>query len=225
VPHPRRRRDKRKEQAEEQKRRVLGDLQRPLATDGMDLPSLRSKIKEMHTRISKLEADKYDLEKRHERQEYDLKELAERQRQVNRQKALKQGLDPEAMNSKFPPKMATASKYDRQIDRRSYGDRKDLYANPPKKKQPKVFHGSARPPSEWGRKETEELDNIRKNRGDEGPKYVEVVKIEGAKPPMAAIPSVMPELDPDDLPKPKSKMIVPEADEPAAEEEAGEEEE
>lgn len=67
------------------------------------LQAVRAKVKELHQRISRLEADKYDLECRHSRQEYDLKELNERQRQISRNKALKKGLDPnEAANSRHP---------------------------------------------------------------------------------------------------------------------------
>lgn len=64
---------------------------------------LRQKIKDMHNRITKLEAARYDLEKRKDRQEYDLKELNERQRQMHRNKALKKGLNPdEAASSRHP---------------------------------------------------------------------------------------------------------------------------
>jgi troponin T len=176
-----------KEQQDEQKKRALADLLKPLDTSGLDVNALRAKIKDLHARIGRLEGQKYDMEKRRDRQEYDLKELNERQRQISRNKALKKGLNPdEVTNSPHPPKVPVASKYDRQIDRRSYHDRLTLFENPPKPPKPAIRHGSARPPSDWGRKESEELENLRKNL--EPPKYQEAVKIEGARPPMEPVP-------------------------------------
>jgi troponin T len=175
-----------KEQQEEQKKKYLSEKVKPLDAGG-DVNALRAKIKELHARITRLEGEKYDMEKRRDRQEYDLKELNERQRQISRNKALKKGLNPdEVTNSPHPPKVPVASKYDRQIDRRSYHDRFSLFESPPKPKKGGIHHGSSRPPSDWGRKENEELENLRKNL--EPPKYQEAVKIEGARPPMEPIP-------------------------------------
>jgi troponin T len=170
-------------------KKIVGELQ-----TSNDIDTLRKQVKAMHQRILKLEASRYDLEKRGERQEYDLKELNDRQRQQSRNKALAKGMDPdEATSSVHPPKLPTASKYDRQIDRRSYGDRRVLFSSDKRSKQKALFHGSARPPNEWGRHESEELEQLRKNM--EPPKYVEAVKVEGAKPPMNAIPVSIPAAD------------------------------
>merc|ERR1711988_1474187 len=88
----------------------------------------KSKAKELWDQIVKLETEKYDLEEKVKRQDYDLKELKERQRQQNRQKALKLGLDPEALTGKYPPKIQLASKFERRVDHRTYTDKMGLFA-------------------------------------------------------------------------------------------------
>uniref|UniRef100_A0A0N5B189 Troponin T n=1 Tax=Syphacia muris TaxID=451379 RepID=A0A0N5B189_9BILA len=152
---------------------------------------LKQTILALHDQIVRSEAEKYDLEKRLEIHEYDLKELTERQKQVARHRALAQGLDPsEALNSKYPPKISVASKFDRQIDRRPFSEIRDIYENPAVARAPSLARGTARPPPEWGRKSNEELDMVRKNL--EQPRYQEVVKIEDAKPPLTPIPLTLP---------------------------------
>merc|ERR1712080_549494 len=85
------------------------------------------KAKELWDTIVRLETEKYDLEERQKRQDYDLKELKERQKQQLRQKAMKKGLDPEALTGKYPPKIRMYSKYERRTDTRTYEDRRKLY--------------------------------------------------------------------------------------------------
>merc|ERR1719210_2129776 len=118
---------KTKEQLEEEKKISLSIRIKPLDVDSMDSDQLQSKAKELWDTIVRLETEKYDLEERQKRQDYDLKELKERQRQQNKQKAIKLGLDPEALTGKYPPKIRMYSKYERRTDTRTYEDRKKLY--------------------------------------------------------------------------------------------------
>merc|ERR1712111_192574 len=118
---------KTKEQLEEEKKISLSIRIRPLELDDMDTEALKSKAKELWDQIVKLETERYDLEEKVKRQDYDLKELKERQRQQNKQKAIKLGLDPEALTGKYPPKIRMYSKYERRTDTRTYDDRRKLY--------------------------------------------------------------------------------------------------
>lgn len=118
---------KTKEQLEEDKKISLSFRIQALEIEGLSIEQLKEKAKELWEAVVKLETEKYDLEERQKRQDYDLKELNERQRQINRNKALKKGLDPEALQGRHPPKLQVASKYERRIDRRSYNDKKNLY--------------------------------------------------------------------------------------------------
>uniref|UniRef100_A0A0M3IVE8 Lebercilin domain-containing protein n=1 Tax=Ascaris lumbricoides TaxID=6252 RepID=A0A0M3IVE8_ASCLU len=117
-----------KQQKAEAKRAFLAAVSKKPDLSSLMVNDLKIRIVQLHQRIVRLEADKYDLEKRHERLEYDLKELREREIQRIRHKAQKMGLDPdEAASSLYPPKINVASKYDRQTDQRSFGDRRELF--------------------------------------------------------------------------------------------------
>merc|ERR1719356_2090511 len=118
---------KTKEQLEEEKKISLSIRIKPLDVEAMDSEQLQSKAKELWDTIVRLETEKYDLTERQKRQDYDLKELKERQKQQLRQKAMKKGLDPEALTGKYPPKIRMYSKYERRTDTRTYEDRRKLY--------------------------------------------------------------------------------------------------
>merc|ERR1712008_504248 len=127
VQDARREMTKTKEQLEEEKKISLSIRIKPLDVDAMDSDQLSGKAKELWDTTVRLETEKYDLEERQKRQDYDLKELKERQKQQLRQKAMKKGLDPEALTGKYPPKIRMYSKYERRTDTRTYEDRKKLY--------------------------------------------------------------------------------------------------
>merc|ERR1712109_414461 len=114
VQDARREMAKTKEQLEEEKKISLSIRIKPLELDGMDSDGLKAKASELWDTIVKLETERYDLEEKVKRQDYDLKELKERQRQQNKQKAIKLGLDPEALTGKYPPKIRMYSKYERR---------------------------------------------------------------------------------------------------------------
>merc|ERR1712141_609481 len=93
VQDARREMTKTKEQLEEEKKISLSIRIKPLDLDAMDGEQLNNKATELWDTIVRLETEKYDL-----------KELKERQKQQLRQKAMKKGLDPEALTGKYPPK-------------------------------------------------------------------------------------------------------------------------
>merc|ERR1711970_1062350 len=114
---------KTKEQLEEEKKIALSIRIKPIDFNALDSDSLKAKGQELWNILVQLETDKYDYEQRRVNQDYELRELKERQKVQLRQKALKKGLDPEALTGKHPPKIRMYSKYERRTDTRTYDDR------------------------------------------------------------------------------------------------------
>merc|ERR1712045_1050357 len=110
---------KTKEQLEEEKKIALSIRIKPLDLEALDSDELKAKVEDLFKTVIQLETDKYDYEQRKLTQELDLKELKERQKAQLRAKALKKGLDPEALTGKYPPKIRMYSKYERRTDTRS----------------------------------------------------------------------------------------------------------
>lgn len=130
---------KSKEQLDKEKKAILKQRIVPLNIDGLDASGLTDKAKELHKLITRLEGEKYDLEKRFKNQQVDMMELAEKARQAN--KVGKDGLkraqigdgETDKIQERFagtPAKILMFSKYERQKDMRNYSDRKNLYVGP-----------------------------------------------------------------------------------------------
>merc|ERR1712180_230880 len=118
---------KTKEQLEEEKKIALSIRIKPLDLEAMDSDELKAKAQELFNIVIALETDKYDYEQKKINQERELAELKEKQKAQLRQKAMKKGLDPEALVGKYPPMIRMYPKYERRTDTRTYDDRKKLY--------------------------------------------------------------------------------------------------
>jgi len=129
---------KSKEQLEAEKQAILSQRtpQKP-DVGSMDEAKLSEKAKELYKELCRLEGEKYDLEKRFKEQQRDMMELAERARSIN--KVGKGGLkrqqldDEDPMASKFagiPAKIEMYSKYERQKDKRNFGEKHVVFHGP-----------------------------------------------------------------------------------------------
>jgi len=118
---------KTKAQLEEEKKVCLSLRIKPLDLEGLETEQLKSKANELWETVIRLETEKYDLEERGKRQGHDLKVLNERQIQRLRLKAVRMGLHAEALTGKYPPKIKTASKFERSTDYKSYEDKQRLF--------------------------------------------------------------------------------------------------
>merc|ERR1711962_160972 len=118
---------KTKAQLEEEKKVCLSLRIKPLDLEGLETEQLRTKANELWETVIRLETEKYDLEERGKRQGHDLKVLNERQIQRLRLKAVRMGLHAEALTGQYPPKIKTASKFERTADNKSYEDKQRLF--------------------------------------------------------------------------------------------------
>jgi len=131
---------KSKEQLEAEKQAILKQRIQPLDIDGADSAKLAEKARELHAQLSRLESEKYDLERRFKNQLGDMLELAERARNMN--KVGKQGTlkriqlgddETDVIQEKFagcPAKIVMYSQFERQKDKRAYDERKTIYKGP-----------------------------------------------------------------------------------------------
>ena len=129
------------EQLEQEKRSVLAQRIPALQVDGKSKEELVEKAKQLHNLLNQLYGSIYELSERFERQKYDMIELGERARQIEKGKAktrksnivhtgLGGGLLSGVMDvtAGSPQKVSLFSRYERVTDRRTYKDRRDIFA-------------------------------------------------------------------------------------------------
>jgi len=198
------------EQLEQEKRSVLTQRVPNLSLDGKTKDQLVDQAKQLHNLLSQLHGAIYELTERFERQKYDMVELSERARQIEKGKAktrksnivhtglgggLFSGLND--ITTQAPTKVSLFSRYERVTDRRTYKDRRDVWASEKKqaemeRERPKAKIKHMTPPPE---------DNPLKKKGE--PRTSKKEKTEGDE----------------DLPAPPEDEDEHHEEEPAEEEE------
>ncbi|RNA36311.1 troponin T-like isoform X8 [Brachionus plicatilis] len=130
------------EQLEQEKRDVISSRLVDLRLDGQNKDDLIRQAQEFHEILISLHSQIYDLNEKYDRQKYDMMELAERARQIEKGKSktrksniVHTGLGGSVFNLQetfphSPGKISLFSRYERVTDRRSFKDRRDLWANP-----------------------------------------------------------------------------------------------
>ncbi|CAF3966097.1 unnamed protein product [Rotaria sp. Silwood2] len=151
------------EQLEQEKRSVLAQRVPALNLDGKTKEDLIEKAKQFHNLLQQLHGAIYELTERFERQKYDMVELTERARQIEKGKAktrksniVHTGLGGgifagvSDVTAKAPPKVSLFSRYERLTDRRTYKDRRDVWATEkksadfvPERPKAKIRHKSS----------------------------------------------------------------------------------
>jgi len=131
---------KSKEQMDIEKQNIILSRIVPFGIEGLDYAGLCERAKALHQVIWNLEANCYDYQQKFERQNYDMMELAERARQMNRGRRKTPTGHTGLGGSVFPwiaqnfatapPKISLFSKYERQKDRRTFGERRLIYQDP-----------------------------------------------------------------------------------------------
>ena len=129
------------EQLEQEKRSVLAQRVPQLSLDGNTKDNLIEKAKHFHNLLQQLHGTIYELTERFDRQKYDMVELTERARQIEKGKAktrkstvvhtgLGGGLftGVNDITSNAQPKVSLFSRYERLTDRRTFKDRRDVWA-------------------------------------------------------------------------------------------------
>jgi hypothetical protein len=134
------------EQLEQEKRSVISQRIPALQVDGKSKEELAEKAKQLHNLLHQLHGAIYELSERFERQKYDMVELTERARQIEKGKAktrksnivhtglgggIFSGVNDVTVTA--PQKVSLFSRYERVTDRRTYKDRRDVWASEKKK--------------------------------------------------------------------------------------------
>lgn len=158
------------EQLEKEKREIISSRLLRLDLNGKTKDDLVKQAEEFYQALISLHSQIYDLTEKHDRQRYDMMELAERARQIEKGKAktrksniVHTGLGGSVFpwlteaTSTAPQKISLFSRYERVTDRRTFKDRRDLWAaEKPKKdfvpEKPKAKIKHIEPPKDGGKK-------------------------------------------------------------------------
>ncbi|CAF0827564.1 unnamed protein product [Rotaria sordida] len=163
------------EQLEQEKRSLLSQRIPALQVEGKSKEELVEKAKQLHNLLHQLHGSIYELTERFERQKYDMIELGERARQIEKGKAktrksnivhtglgggMFSGVNDVTQGA--PQKVSLFSRYERVTDRRTYKDRRGVWAAEkkeaefaPERPKAKIKHNTP-PPEE---------NPLRKNKG------------------------------------------------------------